>query len=204
MEKLQKAKPKKVFSDLLIVGLGNPGQGYEKTRHNVGFDLIELLCEQLNLFLKKPLFKNYLYTSTILGNRRLHLVKPLTYMNRSGDILPGLITRFGLLQDNILIVTDNMDLQPGRLRMKPGGSSAGHNGLKSIIHYLPEGKFYRLYVGIGRPDKETSVVDHVLGLFTETDRCLVDASILLAAQEILKLESSPMEHLLNAVNKAGN
>ncbi len=204
MKKLRKTENRKPFSNLLIVGLGNPGLKYEYTRHNVGFDLIELLCEQLNLFMRKPLFSNYLYTSTIRGDRRIHLVKPLTYMNRSGEILPGLMKKYDLTGDAVLVVTDNMDLSPGRIRMKPGGSSAGHNGLKSIMHYIPDGKFPRLYVGIGRPEAGISVVDHVLGLFTDEDRDKVDDSLHRAVRIILEQQDHPMEHLLNEINSAGN
>jgi len=186
------------------VGLGNPGPVYEKTRHNVGFNLIELLCEQLNLFMKKPFFGNYLTCSTINRGMRLRLVKPLTYMNRSGDILPGLMKKFKVSQQNILIVTDNMDLEAGRLRMKPGGSTAGHNGLKSIMQYLPDGQFYRLYVGIGRPQNDITVVDHVLGLFSESDRNKVDSSLAQAAEKILNLDGFPMESLLNEINSTRN
>ena len=192
------------YSELMIIGLGNPGSKYEQTRHNVGFDLIELLSGQLNLFLKKPLFKNYRYASTFLGNRRVHLVEPLTFMNRSGNILPALVSKYSLKPENIIIVTDNMDLPPGRCRMKPGGSSAGHNGLKSIIHYLDTGKFFRLYVGIGRPSKELSVVDHVLGVFSSDDYTLVQNAIGQAVKSIIAQSDAPVEQLLNEINSRKN
>lgn len=187
-------------SDLMIIGLGNPGPQYDQTRHNVGFDLIELLSGQLNLFLKKPLFRNYLYTSTFLGDRRVHLVKPLTYMNRSGSILPSLLNRYSLKPENIIVVTDNMDLPPGRCRMKPTGSSAGHNGLKSIMHFLDTSRFFRLYVGIGRPSSETSVVDHVLGVFRDDEYTLVQEAINRTVACIVNLSDAPVEKLLNEIN----
>nr|WP_230391630.1 aminoacyl-tRNA hydrolase [Oceanispirochaeta sp. M2] len=192
------------YSELMIIGLGNPGSKYEQTRHNVGFDLIELLSGQLNLFLKKPLFKNYRYASTFLGNRRVHLVEPLTFMNRSGNILPALVSKYSLKPENIIIVTDNMDLPPGRCRMKPGGSSAGHNGLKSIIQYLDTGKFFRLYVGIGRPSKDLSVVDHVLGVFPSEDYSLVQNAIVQAVKSIIAQSDAPVEQLLNEINSRKN
>ena len=200
MKLLKKAKQNNSYSELLIIGLGNPGLKYEKTRHNVGFDLIELLSGQLNLFMKKPLFQNYLYSSVLKGHRRIHLVKPLTYMNRSGDILPSLIRKFSLSAENILIVCDNLDLNPGRIRMKPGGSSAGHNGLKSVMQSLESGNFFRLYIGIGRPGRDSSVVDHVLGFFSRSDRTLIDSAIQRAVSLIHGLEDQDMEQLLNEIN----
>jgi PTH1 family peptidyl-tRNA hydrolase len=196
----KKAQQNNLYSDLLIIGLGNPGSVYEKTRHNAGFDLIELLSEQLNLLLQKPLFRNYLYSSVLKGNRRIHLVKPLSYMNRSGEILPYLMKKYSLQVENVLIVTDNMDLIPGRVRMKPKGSSAGHNGLKSVMHFLGTGEFYRLYIGIGRPEKESSVVDHVLGLFSQEDRRLVDSVLSRAACLIMNSTETALEQLLNEIN----
>lgn len=199
-----KQKAQNNYSDLMIIGLGNPGPKYEQTRHNVGFDLIELLARQLNLFLKKPLFKNYRYASTFIGNCRIHLVEPLTFMNRSGSILPALITKYSLEPENLLIVTDNMDLSPGRCRMKPGGSSAGHNGLKSIIHTLGTGKFFRLYIGIGRPSGELSVVDHVLGAFSAEDSVQVQEALKQVVQTIIKQSDGPVEQLLNEINSKKN
>ncbi|QEN07754.1 aminoacyl-tRNA hydrolase [Oceanispirochaeta crateris] len=200
MKLLKKVPQNKSYSDLLIVGLGNPGLKYERTRHNVGFDLIELLSKQLNLFMRKPLFRNYLYGSLLRGQRRIHLVEPLTYMNRSGDILPGLVKKLSLSAEDIIIVTDNMDLLPGRVRMKPRGSSAGHNGLKSIIHTLGTGEFFRIYIGIGRPGKEESVIDHVLGVFSDSDRQLVDSALQRTASIIQSLVDQEMEQLLNEIN----
>lgn len=201
---LLKQKAQNNYSDLMIIGLGNPGPKYEQTRHNVGFVLIELLTGQLNLLLKKPLFKNYRYASTFIGNCRVHLVEPLTFMNRSGNILPSLISKYSLEPENILIVTDNMDLPPGRCRMKPGGSSAGHNGLKSVIHYLGTGKFFRLYVGIGRPSADLSVVDHVLGVFSSEESAQVEEAIKHAVHTIIKQSDGPMEQLLNEINSKKN
>ena len=204
LKKLLNNSEQNHYTDLMIIGLGNPGADYEQTRHNVGFDLIELLAGQLNLFLKKPIFKNYLYGSTFIGNRRVHLVKPLTYMNRSGAILPGLTARYRLGPGDIVVATDNMDLPPGRSRMKPGGSSAGHNGLKSIIHYLDSQDFYRLYLGVGRPEKGGSVVEHVLGRFSDDDYTLVQKAIAEASASITALGDAPLEKLLNEINSKKN
>ena len=153
--------------DILIAGLGNPGLRYTLSRHNVGFMMTELLTEQLVLSLRKPLFRSYEYGQNSSGHNTLHIVKPLTYMNRSGEILPAIMKKNRVEPSGLIVVTDNMDLPIGRIRMKPGGSSAGHNGLKSVMTHVGSSDFYRLYIGIGRPAEGESVVDHVLGNFTE-------------------------------------
>ena len=185
----------------MILGLGNPGPAYEQTRHNVGFDLIELLAEQLNLFLKKPFFRNYRIASGTVGKRRIYLVQPLTYMNRSGDVLPHLMKKYDLEVPDLLVAVDNMDLVPGRLRMKAGGSSAGHNGLKSLISRAGTGDFNRLYIGIGRPTKGESVVDHVLGLFSCEDRAQVDESISRFVSILSSESEESLESFRNEINR---
>ena len=185
----------------MILGLGNPGPKYEKTRHNVGFDLIELLAEQLNLFLRKPLFRNYRIASVVLEGRQIHLVQPLTYMNRSGDVLPGLMKKYGLEISDLVIAVDNMDLLPGRLRMKTGGSSAGHNGLKSLIGRAGRADFHRLYIGIGRPSGGDSVVDHVLGLFSDEDRLQIDKALERCANLLRSSTGGTLENFRNEINR---
>ncbi len=192
------------LSDLMILGLGNPGPKYEKTRHNVGFDLIELLAEQLNLFLKKPLFRNYRIASVSVGGRRIHLVEPLTYMNRSGDVLPHLMKKYNLEISDIIVAVDNMDLLPGRIRMKSRGSSAGHNGLKSLISRAESSGFNRLYIGIGRPTGGESVVDHVLGLFSSEDRTEIDRALERCVEIFRSSAGGSLENFRNEINRKSN
>ncbi len=183
---------------LLIVGLGNPGEGYRNTRHNVGFLLVDLLADSLGLELKKPLFKNYLKGKASQAGGEFHLVKPLCYMNHSGEILPGLLRASKLPLSRLIVVVDNMDLPVGRVRMKLKGSSAGHNGLKSLIAHLGTPDFQRLYVGIGRPKGGITVVDHVLGEFNSDEWTRLEGT-LGDCVEIL-LESPPLKDLLEKIN----
>jgi PTH1 family peptidyl-tRNA hydrolase len=185
----------------MILGLGNPGPPYEKTRHNVGFDLIELLAEQLNLFLKKPLFRNYRIASVTVNDRTIHLVQPLTFMNRSGDVLPHLMKKYGLELTDIVVAVDNMDLLPGRVRMKSRGSSAGHNGLKSFIARAGSPDFHRLYIGIGRPVKGETVVDHVLGLFEPEDRARIDEALERCSSCLRSCAGETLESFRNEINR---
>ncbi len=163
---------------MVVFGLGNPGAGYARTRHNVGFDTVERIAALKGMKLRKRCFR--LYRRASAGN--LTLVEPLTYMNSSGDVVeenlkPG---------DEMVVIVDQMDLPPGRIRIRRGGGSAGHNGLKSIIA-AHGSDFIRIYVGIGRPQEGTSVTDHVLTRFNETDRALVDQAEERAAEAVLRL-----------------
>jgi len=164
--------------------------------------LIELLAEQLVLSMKKPIFRSYEYAGSSAGSHSLHLVKPLTYMNRSGDILPALMNRKEVESSRLIVVTDNMDLPVGRVRMKPRGSSAGHNGLKSVMSNLGTGDFFRLYVGIGRPEGDVSVVDHVLGDFSDGESELIRSSLERCAGILTRLSEEPPEQVMNEINSS--
>ena len=163
--------------------------------------MLELLSEQLLLSLKKPFLRNYscAYWSG-KGKNSLLLVEPLTYMNRSGDILPSLMKRKKAPLSGLIVVTDNMDLPPGKVRMKLGGSSAGHNGLKSIMSRTGTGDFYRLYIGVGRPEKGVSVVDHVLGEFSRENRLKMEEAVKKCAEIFLTLKDRTPGQVMNEIN----
>jgi PTH1 family peptidyl-tRNA hydrolase len=150
---------------------------YEPTRHNVGFWLLDGLSRQYGISLRKPWFKNWESGSASLeGGHRLVLVKPLTYMNRSGDVLAD-NSDFAPADSRLLLVCcDQMDLPPGALRLKRQGGSAGHNGLKSVNAVIGAA-FAPLYIGIGRPESGVDVVDHVLGPPSVSERQLIDRAI---------------------------
>jgi PTH1 family peptidyl-tRNA hydrolase len=205
MRKLKKKKnwlKKKCNSNhLAIVGLGNPGPQYEGTRHNVGFRLIELLQEQLNLSIHDPFFQSCLWIRWNHSSGSIIFIKPQTFMNRSGQIFPWIKRKFSLENQQILVAIDNMDLPPGGVRVKTKGSSAGHNGLKSIMSELNTGDFPRLYIGVGRP-QGISVVDHVLGLPDEEQSRQMEQSIEQCAEQILAQAGKPLGELWDAINRS--
>ncbi len=163
--------------------------------------MLELLAEQLSLSLKKPLFRNYHTAHHKSGSSStVHLVKPLTYMNRSGEILPALMKKSRTEMSGLIVITDNMDLPPGKIRMKFGGSSAGHNGLKSIMAHTDSSDFYRLYIGVGRPEKGHSVVDHVLGDFSQDHRALMEEAVRKATSAFLTLGEASPGQVMNVIN----
>ncbi len=177
----------------LILGLGNPGTKYEHSRHNVGFDVVDACAAFFQVNLKKRCFR--LYRQAKVGDGVL-LVQPLTYMNASGNILRHFPD---IAASDIIVVCDQLDLPPGMIRIRKGGSSAGHNGLKSLIEQLESGDFIRIYVGIGRPEKGVSVVDHVLG---HADDELIAKGIRLASQALQDLvEGKPLQEVMVAYNR---
>ncbi|MFP4431791.1 MAG: aminoacyl-tRNA hydrolase [Spirochaetaceae bacterium] len=186
-----------------MVGLGNPGPRFSETRHNVGFMLLRLLAEQHHFVFRKKLFAPYLSARSNLGvddGRPLTLIEPLTYMNRSGIAVRKALLRNRAEPEATLIVCDTLDLAPGRIRLRRGGSSAGHNGLKSVIEETGSSDFMRLYVGIGRPPKREEVVDYVLGEFPPEERHAIDRALSRGATALRELLTQPFEAVTNAIN----
>ena len=143
----------------LILGLGNPGAKYEHTRHNVGFDAVDACAAFFQVRLKKRCFRLYRQAVLHFDGQHVLLVQPLTYMNNCGSIMHYFSD---VKPEDIVVVCDQMDLPPGMIRIRRGGSSAGHNGLKSLIDATKTSDFNRIYIGIGRPKHGVSVIDHVL------------------------------------------
>ncbi len=149
------------------------------------------------LRLRKRLLRPYLWT----GRDELVLVTPLTYMNRSGDVMPVLLRATGASVDDVLVVCDNMDLEPGVVRIKRRGSSRSHNGLVSIMNALGTGDFARLYVGVGHPGSPEAVIDHVLSPPDESEAHLYDEAIALASRTVLGVAERGLEAAMNHVNR---
>ena len=152
----------------VIVGLGNPGDRYRNTRHNVGFHCIDLLARRWGIDVKERRAKAVLGRGRF-QEREVVLAKPRTFMNRSGEAINYLVARFGVKPADIVVIYDEMDLPVGRIRIRPGGSPAGHNGIRSIIGELHTQNFPRVRVGIGQPDMKGGQVSHVLNRFADEE-----------------------------------
>ncbi|MGD1832071.1 MAG: aminoacyl-tRNA hydrolase [Sphaerochaetaceae bacterium] len=181
------------------MGLGNPGPRYTHTRHNVGFDVVHEVAAFFHLEMKKRCLRPYAYAKI---QDYSHLVVPLTYMNNSGKVLSYVKSWYTTVED-IVVVCDTLDLPPGMIRIKKGGSSAGHNGLKSMIAYAQSPQFIRIYVGIGRPVPPATVVEHVLSSADdEKERELVQQGIVKAKNAVLDLLSGKkIEEVIHAYNR---
>jgi PTH1 family peptidyl-tRNA hydrolase len=154
----------------LIVGLGNPGDEYKKTRHNAGFLLLDNLAEYLGLsFAYDAKFKSEV-AKGVVGGKAIHMIKPQTYMNKSGLSVLAYASYFNIPVDEILVAHDELDLEPGAARLKKGGGHGGHNGLRDTISHLASKDFYRLRIGVGHPGDKRKVSNYVLSAPSKMDR----------------------------------
>lgn len=172
----------------LIVGLGNPGSKYDRTRHNIGFDVVDTLARMWQISLSdNRKFQGSFGEGIGPKNLKVRLLKPATYMNQSGQAIRAVVDWYKLPPESVLVVYDDMDLPVGRLRLRLSGSAGGHNGMKSTIAHLGTQAFPRLRVGIGsakqvHPDKDT--VSHVLGHFSPSEAPIITEVLQLAADTV--------------------
>jgi PTH1 family peptidyl-tRNA hydrolase len=184
----------------VIAGLGNPGSEYEHTRHNIGFEVIDQLAARFSTKLTKTKF-HALFAKTVICGEDVLLVKPLTYMNASGEAVGPLLGFYKLTADNLLVIQDDMDLPVGRIRLRQRGSAGGHNGIKSLIHHLHTEDFARIKVGIGHPERSRrAVVNYVLNGFSGEEKEWIAASIERAADAAADWVDTPFQQLMNKYN----
>jgi len=171
-------------ADLLVVGLGNPGSEYEGTRHNVGVEVIEVLAERHGGSLRKGR-EAALSAEVRIGDHRVALAFPQTYMNRSGESVRPLVRRHGITDlERLVVVHDELDLEAGDLRVKTGGGLAGHNGLRSIKDHLKSADFVRVRLGVGKPSGQGRIADYVLRRPGKADRLVIDVAVERAADAV--------------------
>lgn len=171
----------------LIVGLGNPGKDYDRTRHNCGFRAIDLLAEHLNCKIDKGKFQG-LYGQTTVAGKKVYLLKPQTYMNLSGRSVLQLSAYFNIPPQRIIILFDDISLEIGRLRIRSGGSAGGHNGIKSIIAELGSADFPRVKIGVGaKPHAEQDLADWVLSTFSASEEKSIQPALKNAADAALMI-----------------
>ena len=185
----------------LIVGLGNPGRQYEATRHNMGFDVIDKLVEEYNVPQSGVKF-NAMYGKGRIEGQPVILMKPLSYMNLSGGPVRDMANYFKIdPETEMIVIYDDIDLEPGQLRIRKQGSAGGHNGIKDIIRQLGTEKFLRIKVGVGVKPKGWDLADHVLGRFSTEDRKLVDEAIEKAAKAVDIMISQGVDAAMNEYNR---
>ena len=182
----------------LVIGLGNPGLKYRKTRHNMGFMVIDYISEKLGLRVRKSRGSS-IVGETVFEGHRLVLAKPQTYMNRSGEAVRELIGYYGFDIDSLVVVYDDMDIDLGSIRIRKKGSSGSHNGMKSIIYHLKDENFVRIRVGIGQ-DRSRDAVDYVLGKFTREQREQAFDGIGKSAESILEIVQNGIDTAMNKYN----
>ena len=181
----------------LIVGLGNPGRDYVHTRHNVGFDVLDIFARQHKTKILTRQCKAVVGSFNNFGEQVV-LAKPQTYMNESGASVGELSRKYRVEPANILIIYDDMDLPLGKMRIKPSGSSGGHNGMKSIIQHLHTTEFPRIRIGIGR---QGEAINHVLSRFNRKDREIIDFTLDRAADALDMILEEGIEQAMNVYNR---
>ncbi|MEE0840940.1 MAG: aminoacyl-tRNA hydrolase [Acutalibacteraceae bacterium] len=187
--------------DLMLVGLGNPGINYENTRHNAGFTVIDALIEKHGITLNKNKF-NALFGDATLCNKRVLIVKPQTFMNNSGEAVAVISRFYKIPVDKILVVSDDVSLTPGKMRIRLKGSAGGQNGLKSIIEHLSSDEFARIKIGVGdRPDRSSDLANWVLGKMNEEDKKLFEAAVENSVKAIETILRDGMEAAMNRYSK---
>jgi len=191
------------MSDMkLVAGLGNPGGDYADTRHNIGFRVVDLLAEALEIEVRKRKF-GARFGLGEFAHKKLIVLKPWQFMNRSGRAVATAVGFYKLNVADVLVVTDDMDLEPGRIRIRAKGSAGGHNGLADIIEKLGTNAFARCRVGIGR-SCEQEAVGFVLDKPTELERPLLDAAIERARDAVLCWVESGVETAMNQYNRVSD
>ena len=190
----------KANENWLIVGLGNPGKEYERTRHNAGFRAVDLLASKLGCKIDKSKFQG-LYGQVTYGGKKLMLLKPLTYMNLSGRSVLQLSAYFNIPPQRIIVLFDDISLEPGRLRIRADGSAGGHNGIKSIIQEVGSQAFPRVKIGVGaKPNPEYDLADWVLSTFSAKEEKALTVALENAADAALAIIDHGVPEAANRFN----
>lgn len=185
----------------IIAGLGNPTMQYEGTRHNAGFDVIDVLADKYNISVDGRKNRAYIGKGIIEGQKVL-LVKPQTYMNLSGESIGGLVDYFKIDEEqDLIVIYDDISLSPGQIRIRKKGSAGGHNGIKNIIAHLGTQVFPRIKVGVGEKPKKYDLADYVLSHFTKAEREEMEEGYQKAIQAVEKILAGEMEAAMNEFNR---
>lgn len=187
----------------VIAGLGNPGRKYAKTRHNVGFDTLDIVADRYRIDMGTEKFRALCGTGVIDGQKVI-LVKPQTFMNLSGESLRLVCDFYKIhVEEELIVIYDDISLEPGQIRVRKKGSAGGHNGMKSIIQHLGTQEFKRVKVGIGAPPVGYDLVDYVLGHFPFAERIDMENAFDRAARAAAALVTEDAEKVMNEYNRAG-
>jgi len=188
-------------ADHLVVGIGNPGEKYDNTRHNLGFEVIDELCRRHNGELCSSRAERARVATVTIAGERVVLACPETFMNLSGESVRPMVKRHGITDPTqVIVVHDELDLEPGRLKVKGGGSAAGHNGLRSIANHLGSPDFLRVRVGVGKPPHKGAGKDWVLRRLSKADREIFDDEVARAADAVETLVRDDLETAMNSFN----
>ena len=183
----------------LIVGLGNPGKKYARTRHNVGTDAIELLAQRLSVSLKVGRDRAQV-AETRIGDHAVVLAVPTTWMNDSGEAVGPIARRYKIPVANVIVIHDELDLEPGAVKLKMGGGLAGHNGLKSISQHMGTNDYMRVRIGVGKPSTKEQGADHVLSSIPAAERKILDVAVETACDAVERIMKEGLDAAMREYN----
>ena len=186
----------------LIVGLGNPEADYANTRHNMGFNVINKLAKEYGIEIARKKF-NSEYENTVIEGKKVILVKPQTFMNLSGDAVIEFVNFYKIEPQKIIVVYDDIDIDPGKIRIRKSGSAGTHNGMKSVIENLKIEQFPRIRVGIGKPAENQDIIGYVLGGIPEDEKELLEQGAEKAKDAIIELLKTDIDSAMNKYNRKG-
>lgn len=183
----------------LIVGLGNPEEEYSKTRHNMGFNVINKIAEKYSIEVNKSKFKGLLGTGTI-ENEKVILLKPQTYMNLSGESILEVMNFYKITNDELIIIYDDIDINPGNIRIRKSGSAGTHNGMKSVVNCLNTEDFCRIRVGIGKPKDNTDMISYVIGHIPKEEQESLNKGVEIAEEAVIEIIKNNVDSAMNKFN----
>ena len=183
----------------LIVGLGNPEEDYSKTRHNMGFNVINKIAEEYKIEVNKKKFDG-LYGDGIIESKKVILLKPQTYMNLSGKSIIQVVNFYKIPLENIIVIYDDIDINPGLIRVRKQGSSGSHNGMKSVVEELNSEEFTRVRVGIGKPQYDNDMINYVLGAIPEEENESLKKGIEKAKNAVIEIIKNGVDKAMNQFN----
>lgn len=184
----------------LIVGLGNPESDYSKTRHNMGFNVINKLSEKYGIEVNKSKFKG-LIGNGIIENEKVILLKPQTFMNLSGESLIEVMNFYKIQEDELIVIYDDIDIEPGNIRIRRCGSAGTHNGMKSIVEHIKTENFIRVRVGIGKPKEHIDMISYVIGHIPEEDKKVLEEGANIAKDAVIEIIKNSVDSAMNKFNK---
>lgn len=183
----------------IIVGLGNPENEYSKTRHNMGFNVVNKLAEKHNISISQKKFKG-LYGTGFIETKKVAILKPQTFMNLSGESVIEIMNFFKEDLEKLLIIYDDVDIEKGEIKIRKSGSAGTHNGMRSIVSVLGSDKFPRLRVGIGKPEENRDMIAHVIGNMSKEDEEILDKATSKAAEAVEELLKNGIDSAMNKFN----
>ena len=183
----------------LIIGLGNPESDYAETRHNMGFNVINQLAKEYGIQINRKKF-NSEYENAIIEGEKVVLIKPQTFMNASGEAVIEFVNFYKVDLNKVIIIYDDIDIEPGKIRIRKNGSAGSHNGMKSIVHFLNSTDFPRIRVGIGKPKENENMIEYVIGAIPDEEKKSLEDGVNIAKDAIIELLKNGIDSAMNKFN----